>query len=102
LQGKLKPIPGERTEQLQTSLKNLAQLKVEQVTHGLLFYNRQLKQEPKSLEQFVDYCKMWQRTIDVTPKIQTEIQFVDEMYALFDEFKMPHGRNPLNRSFNGF
>jgi hypothetical protein len=102
LQVKLRPIPGERTEQLQGLLTNLTSLKIEQVMHALLYYAGHFKQEPKNLEQFVDYCQLWQRTMDVIPRIQTEIKFVDDMYKLFDEFKLPHGRNPLHNTFLSF
>jgi phage shock protein A len=102
LHGILIPIPAKREKELHTLLINLATMKVDQVTNGLKYYNRQLKQEPKTLGQFVEYCKMWKRTVDFTPRIAAEIKFVDDMYQLFDEFGMQHGTNLLNTSFIGF
>jgi energy-coupling factor transporter ATP-binding protein EcfA2 len=102
LHGILIPIPAKGERELQALLKNLAAMKVDQVTNCLKYYNRQLKQEPKTLGQFVEYCRMWQRTIDFTPRIAAEIKFVDDLYQLFDEFGMQHGTNFLNTSFTGF
>jgi hypothetical protein len=84
--------PGKRTEERQTLLGNLTAMKVEQVGTGLRFNNRQLKQESRTLDQFVEYCKMWQRTLEVTKTIESEIKFVDDMHQLFDDFKTVHGR----------
>jgi hypothetical protein len=98
----LYPIPGQGEKELQAMLNNSAAMKIEQVTKGVKYYNRQIKQEPKTLDRFVEDCKIWQRTIDITRIIVAEIKFVDDLYKLFDEFGMRDGRNVLKNAFIGF
>lgn len=97
------PIPTKALKELEELLSQLSQMKVCMITEALKYYGQRLKQEPQSLEQFVSYCEMLQRTIDVTPQITEEINFVRKLYDLFDEFGFPHDRvDPLGQLFDSF
>jgi hypothetical protein len=78
----LYPIPGQGEKELQAMLNNLAAMKMDQVTKGLEYYNRQIKQKPKTLDRFVEHCKIWQRPIGITRIIVAEIKFIDDLYEL--------------------
>lgn len=100
LLNELKPIPMNTLETLRTTLRNLLNDKVDRIKNALANYSKELKIEPKNLQQFVHYCEMITKTSELQPTIQEEINFIDDMYRLFGAFTMhidvtEENQNPL-------
>lgn len=102
LKKELEPIPEKALNDLIKLLRNLSQMKIDMILNAIGFYNREMKSDPHTLEQFVDYCLILTRSMSVVEQIQTEINFVDSVYDLFDNFGVEHDRNPLPAAFASF
>ena len=102
LKKELEPIPKRALDDLYNLIKELSQMKIDMVTRAMNYYSREFKSEPHSLEQFVKYCKTLARSYSVLDKIQTEIDFVDQMFRLLDGYEIEHDRNTLPQAFNTF
>ena len=102
LKKELEPIPEKALSDLLKLLKDLSQMKIDMIINAIGFYNREMKSDPHTLEQFVDYCLTLTRSLSVMDQIQTEITFVDSLYDLFDTFGVEHDRNPLPAAFASF
>lgn len=100
LLNELKPIPMTTLETLRTTLRNMLNDKVDRIKNALANYSKELKIEPKNLQQFVHYCELITETSSLQPTIQEEINFIDDMYRLFSAFTMhidvtEENQNPL-------
>ncbi|OHS99158.1 Dynein heavy chain family protein [Tritrichomonas foetus] len=96
----LKPIPMNTLETLRSTLRTLLNEKVDRIKNALANYSKELKIEPKNLQQFVHYCELITKTSSLQPTIQEEINFIDDMYRLFGAFTMrldvtEENQNPL-------
>lgn len=89
----LAPIPQKALTELQELLTNLAQIKSDKLRNALIFYSRKLKQEPQTLDEYVEFCEILERCTKTTDQINIEIQFIDKMYELFDRFGFTHDEN---------
>ncbi|OHS99238.1 Dynein heavy chain family protein [Tritrichomonas foetus] len=84
----LTPIPTKALNDLIQILNDLIEYKNAKISNALKFYDKRLKQVPRQLDNFVEFCEILQRTIDVTPQIKAELDFVDRMIMLFEKFDM--------------
>lgn len=82
----LNPIPMNTLDTISKTLRQLLIEKVERIQNALIYYGKQLKVEPSRLEQFVGFCELIVKTAKMTPTIKEEINFIDDLYRLFDEF----------------
>lgn len=100
----LGPIPDQALKELQETLTNITQTKIDKVMRALKFYSKHLKLDPKDLEEFVEFCDILKRTAEVSPRIEAEIEFVDRMFKLFDDCNMvrTHNSNPLHSAYAVF
>lgn len=96
------PIPTKALQDLYQILNDLVEYKNNKISSALKFYDKSLKQVPRQLENFVEFCEILQRTIDVTPQIKLELEFVDRMMTLFKTFEITVTTATQKTGFNSF
>lgn len=99
---KLIPIPTTAHTDLNQILNDLVEYKNVKISSALKFYDKRLKQVPRQLDNFVEFCVILQRTIEVTPQIKAELDFVDRMMMLFDKFDISGPTTNQTTMFNSF
>lgn len=102
LKRELTPIPENAINDLRHLLEEISSMKVSLITNALNYYTKQLKKEPKTLNEFVQYCDVLTKTLNMMPIIQAEIDFVDKTYDLFDTFGFSYPKNQLHTIFESF
>lgn len=98
----LTPIPQRSLMELQELLTNLSAMKSAQLLNVLKFYCQRLKLVPQSLDDYVAFSATLQRTIEVMPQMRDEIEFIDKMNKLFDDFDLIHNPNTVPVSYKIF
>ena len=84
----LTPIPMNSLHETSEMLKELMQYKIDLIGGVFKEYSLKLKVEPSNLEEYVDFCDLLKKTIIVTPQIQIEITFIDDLLDLFDDYSL--------------
>jgi hypothetical protein len=84
LKAELAPIPEKALSDLESLLTNVQQMKIDKLYRALIRFAKLLKQEPKTLEDYVEFCELVKRTFDITPEITSQIGFIEKMFALLD------------------
>lgn len=102
IRDKLTPIPSTALNDLNQILNDLVEYKNIKISSALKFYDKKLKQVPRQLDNFVEFCEILQRTTEVTPQIKAELDFVDRMMMLFDKFDITAPSLNQKTMFNSF
>ena len=102
LKAALIPIPQRSVLELQELITNLTTRKIWLLTNALKYYSTKLKIVPQTLDDYVAFCAVFQKTIEVLPQIKEDIEFIDKMFKLFDEFGFVHTQNTVHAVYSIF
>ncbi|OHT11165.1 Dynein heavy chain family protein [Tritrichomonas foetus] len=102
LKGNLTPIPLRSLTEIEATLKDLIQLKIDLMNRVFKTYSKYLKTESTTLEIFVEFCALLKKIQSLLPKMNSEISFVDDVVALCEEAKFGEQKNPLHDSYTQF
>jgi hypothetical protein len=104
LKAHLTPIPQRALSDLQELLVNLVQMKIDKLLRAMRYYSKELRQDPKTLDDYVAFCELLKRTSDVIPRIASTIAFIERMHTLFDEYGIFHSQDlqSIRASFMNF
>ena len=82
------PVLDKTIHSLTEMLLNLENLKDKLCDKAFKYYKSELRKEPQTLQQYVKFCELIQKTIAVTPNLETEIQFISRAHSMFEHFGM--------------
>lgn len=111
LKNLLNPIPTNCLTTLHQNLVKLFMKKLEYLNHLFSYCSKHLKNEPASLEQFVDFSEFVKAINEIIPLLNIEITFIDDLKKLIDNSKIDEvndpvevksTRNPLHDKFKSF
>lgn len=94
----LTPIPLRHIEELISMLKLLLQTKIDTLTNLFHIFSKHLRQDPRTLESYIEFCEISDRSISITNDIVEELDYIEQMNALFSTFQIPFTKNPLGNS----
>lgn len=82
----LAPIPSKCQKDILESLRTLFTEKVDGISHVMRFASKKLKNDPGTLDLYVDFCEFLQKIEVMTPLLEQEVAFVDDLIKLLDSF----------------
>ncbi|OHS97076.1 Dynein heavy chain family protein [Tritrichomonas foetus] len=98
----LTPIPMRSLQDVEKMLKDLMVFKSELMNRVFRAYLLRLKVDPTTLEAFVDFCELHQKTVDLIPQMKYEIQFIDKLCSLIEDSGFEVVKNQLHQPFHVF
>jgi hypothetical protein len=101
LKAHLTPIPQRAISDLETLLVNRVQMKIDKLLQSLQHVSKEMRQDSKTLDDYVKFCELLKRTANVIPQITSTIAFIERMHKLFLEFGISHSQD-LQAVRNGF
>jgi hypothetical protein len=93
LKAHLTPIPQKAISDLEELLVKLVQMKIDKLLHSLLHYSQELKQDPKALDDYIQFCELLGFTLKIKPQIADIIAFIQQMHKLFKDFQISHAQD---------
>ena len=98
----LTPIPMKSLHDIENMLKELMTFKTEMMLSVFRVYSSKLKSDPNTLPEYVEFCELLQKTTELTPRIQKEISFIDELITLIEDSGFSSLKNLLHQPFQTF
>lgn len=103
LKAELMPICSRSIKSLETTFSELVSSKITMLNSVFQSFSAKMNQDPNSLDLYVDFSHIVQKTSDLLPQMTSEINFIDEVVSLFDKVKFSIVvKNPLHPIFDKF
>ena len=98
----LLPIPKNSLSEIEKTLNLLLKYKIDLITRVIKYYEDCFLLPIDSLQNYVDFCSNVKKIQNFVPLMNSEMEFIDNIVLILNEFNFQAEKNPLYDSYGRF